>query len=521
MALAQWRKAIGAEAVLNGADASVRYARDTSHLTRTIPAALYPKDTNQVQAVVRIAQLHGVPLYPISTGRNWGYGTALQASEGGVIVDLSCMNRIISLDSELGLVTLEPGVTQQHLRAYLDERKLNFMVPVTGGGPGCSLVGNALERGYGPAPYTDHFLAVTALEAVLPTGELYRSPILELGSPDTRAVFKWGIGPYLDGLFAQGNFGIVTNMTLALAHQPEQVCASFFLVERDEQLEQVVTALRALLRTAGSNVGAVNILSDLRMLATMGIPYPRSLATPGGGLPRPVIAELSRRAQVPAWMGVVPMYGTPAHIAATRALFDRVVGPCVQRVIHVDAGADDGTPQAQLDLIAGRPSELSLHMPYWKSGRKPKEGPMDPARDGCGLIWYTPVVPMQAQSVRRYLDLARRVCARYGIEAPVTLTGLSERAFDSSLALLFSPDDEQESARAEACYRALLAEGRAEGFVPYRVGSYFMPLIVTEAYTCWRMGSRLQEALDPGGILAPGRYALPRRVKSTKKQADE
>jgi 4-cresol dehydrogenase (hydroxylating) len=146
---------------------------------------------------------------------------------------------------------------------------------------------------------------------------------------------------------------------------------------------------------------------------------------------------------------------------------------------------------------------------------------MDPARDGCGLIWYTPVVPMQAQSVRRYLDLARRVCARYGIEAPVTLTGLSERAFDSSLALLFSPDDEQESARAEACYRALLAEGRAEGFVPYRVGSYFMPLIVTEAYTCWRMGSRLQEALDPGGILAPGRYALPRRVKSTKKQADE
>jgi hypothetical protein len=50
---------------------------------------------------------------------------------------------------------------------------LPFLVPVTGAGPNCSLLGNALERGDGVVPHADHFGAVTALAAVLPDGEMY------------------------------------------------------------------------------------------------------------------------------------------------------------------------------------------------------------------------------------------------------------------------------------------------------------------------------------------------------------
>ena len=121
------------------------------------------------------------------------------------------------MDPELGLVTVEPGVTQAQLRSYLDEHHLPFMVPASGAGPSCSLLGNAVERGYGITPYSDHFAAVTALEAVLPNGEVYRSAHAAMGGTTVDRAFKWGVGPYLEGLFTQGTFGIVTEMTYSFS----------------------------------------------------------------------------------------------------------------------------------------------------------------------------------------------------------------------------------------------------------------------------------------------------------------
>ena len=90
------------------------------------------------------------------------------------------------------------------------QNNLPFLVPVTGAGPSCSLLGNALERGYGITPHSDHFAAVTALRAVLPSGEIYQSAIAEAGGKDVDYAYKWGVGPYLDGIFTQSSLGIVT-----------------------------------------------------------------------------------------------------------------------------------------------------------------------------------------------------------------------------------------------------------------------------------------------------------------------
>lgn len=509
-ALQAFRRALGDDAVLDGHAAMKRYGADTSALSRRIPAALLPENVEEVQALVRIAQEHGVPLYPISTGHSWGYGTANPVVDDCVIVDLSGMRRIIALDEELGLVTVEPGVTQGDLRRALDERALPFMVPVTGAGPTCSLLGNALERGYGPSPYADHFMAVLGLEAVLPSGELYRSALVDCGGAHTEAVFKWGVGPYLDGLFSQGNFGIVTQMTLALARRPERVSAFFLEVERDEQLEAIVSAVREILRLAQANVGTVTLLSQMRMLAMMGVDYPRSRVPADAALSPELIAELSEQARASAWAGAVPMYGTAAHVAATRELVERLVRPHVWRLTFVDSAPTvDGAP-SPLGLSEGRPSELSLQLAYWRSGRRDPGKRADPARDGCGLVWYSPVVPMRPETVRRSVELMRRECKRHGLEAPITFVSLSERAFDSPLPLLFDRDDPNACARADACYRALFEAGRAEGLVPYRMGAQFMPLLVDADKTSWRMASNLQRAIDPAGILAPGRYSLRR-----------
>ena len=64
-----------------------------------------------------------------------------------------------------------------------------------------------------------------AIEAVLPDGSIFRPVLADLGAPEAARVFRWGIGPYLNGLFLQGGFGIVTNITVALARRPETMKA--------------------------------------------------------------------------------------------------------------------------------------------------------------------------------------------------------------------------------------------------------------------------------------------------------
>jgi len=130
-ALAEWEQILPRDAILTG-DQIERFRENCLSLDRRIPAVLRPACESEVSAIVAIAARHRVPLYAISTGNNWGYGAALPVTDGCAIVDLSRMNRILDTDPELGLITVEPGVTQKILHEYLESRGLDFFVPTTG-----------------------------------------------------------------------------------------------------------------------------------------------------------------------------------------------------------------------------------------------------------------------------------------------------------------------------------------------------------------------------------------------------
>ena len=104
-------------------------------------AILRPGNRDHVQEIVRTANRHRVPLYPFSTGKNWGYGSRVPARDG-VLVDLGRMNRIVAFDEQLAYVTIEPGVTQRQLYAYLQERGSRLWMDATGASPDCSVIGN-------------------------------------------------------------------------------------------------------------------------------------------------------------------------------------------------------------------------------------------------------------------------------------------------------------------------------------------------------------------------------------------
>ena len=309
---------LGGDRVLSQAAAQARYGVCTTGAHRIISGAVRPSSRLQVEATVRASRELGIPLYPISTGNNWGYGSAVPTADGCVIVDLSNMTSI-TVDAETGLATLEPGVTQRILRQYLDENSLRFLCPVTGAGPDCSLVGNALERGHGITPYTDHFLAVMSLEAVLPDGRIYRPPLAELGCIEVDRAFKWGVGPFLDGIFSQGAFGIVTQLTIALAPLPERVEAFFFGLSHDADLEGAVDSIRVLLRDIGGELGSINLL-DMRRVLSMMVPYPHDHLDNAGLITEQYLQEIARRNQVMPWMGTGAIYGNAHVVRAIKSL---------------------------------------------------------------------------------------------------------------------------------------------------------------------------------------------------------
>ena len=526
-AIEAWRARLGLEAVLDADGAERAYGASTTGLHRSIAAALRPKSVGDIRAIVTTASQYRVPLYPFSTGHNWGYGCSLPVRDGCAILDLSSLKRM-ELDAERGLVTLEPGVTQGDLSNYLDANNLPFLVPTTGAGPRCSLVGNALERGYGITPHADHFGAVMGLEAVLADGRLYRSPLDELGGETVDRGFKWKVGPYLDGLFAQSNLGIVTRMTIALAPRPESIQAFLFGIKQDADLERAVLSVQQVLRALGGVVGSINLMNTRRVLS-MSADYPRYRIGPDGILPAEVVIELAGGRRARAWTGIGALYGTAPVVRAARQVVRRILAPVAGHITFISPGLASrlhqltarvrplrqhrlGRMTQMLDLalqvLAGRPSEVALNLAYWTSGRDVIRGQeIDPARDGCGLIWYPPLIPMRPERVRAYVGMIERICTAHRIEPLITLTSLSDRCFDSSVPLLFRRDDPTETARAQTCYRALLDAGRAEGFLPYRMAIDAMDWVIRPEAPFWELVGKIKSVFDPNGIISPGRYA--------------
>lgn len=525
-AIDEWRAIVAPAAILQGEPLQSTYGADASGMTRHIGAALRIHDAAILPDVMRIAQRHQVPVYPISTGQNWGYGTALPARDGCVILDLSQLQKILHFDAELGVVTVEPGVTQAMLAEFLDKGGYPFLVPVTGAGPSCSLLGNALERGYGVTPHTDHFGAVTDLEAVLADGSRYRTALREAGGEDIARLFKWGFGPYSAGLFAQSGFGIVTRMSIVLARRPECVRVCLFSLKDDALLEPAIARIRSILNKLPGTVGGINLMNQRRVLA-MSAPYPADRLDGDNMIPPSVIDEMGRQFQIFAWTGFASLYGTKRVVAAAQKDIKEALAGVASRLVFLSPkharvlskvatwvpgkmGQRIGSTAAMiaksLELVNGRPNETALPLAYWRNPNAPQGALRNPSRDGCGLIWYAPLVPMRPAGVRAYLEMVAAVTRKHGIEPLLTLTSVSDKVFDSTVPLIFDRSDARQVAAAQKCYEELLERGREIGVFPYRIGIGAMPQV-----SAWQSDSkvfheRLRRHIDPDNLIAPGRY---------------
>jgi len=245
--IAPLEQIVGAGKVLPQTEARRAYANDqwwyaiaaaAAEQPISVPdAAVKPTTTEQVAEIVKLANARGVPITP------WGGGSGVQgaanADRGGIVLDLTALNRVRHIDRKSLVCDVEAGKNVRDLEAELNAQGLSFThYPAsaewaTVGGSISARGSGVISSKYGKIE--DHVLA---LEFVTPTGEIVHTP----------SVPRHAAGPELTQLLvgAEGTLGVVTAARVKLHLMPKQ---RVFVVASFKRLADGVEAGRLIMTT--------------------------------------------------------------------------------------------------------------------------------------------------------------------------------------------------------------------------------------------------------------------------------
>lgn len=201
-----------------------RYSRDLSFLPSGLPDVVArPETSEQVAAIVRWAGTNNVPVVPVSSKEHF-YGCTIP-KQGGIILDLGMMNKILEIDEYNRKVRIQAGVTWKQLTRELDKKGMRVIMPLLPH-PERSVLTDWLEREVPTNTVYDYGEPMQSLEVVWPTGELFRTGSASVnGYPDSKSKGANPSGPGLDFYRfvqgAQGTMGIVTWTNLKIESKPK------------------------------------------------------------------------------------------------------------------------------------------------------------------------------------------------------------------------------------------------------------------------------------------------------------
>ncbi len=489
---------------------------------RVASAAVAPASAEEVQGVMRVANELGVPVYPISTGKNLGYGGSAPNYSGSVVLDLKRMNRILDVDEVNHSVLVEPGVSYFDLYEHFQANDIRLVMDCPDPGWG-SLIGNALDRGggYTMAHLRNHFDAHCGMEVVLADGTLVRTGMGALPGAGTWQQYKTGCGPWIDGIFSQSNFGVVTKMGFWLMPEPEAYRRCKVFVPRFQDLHRFVEILNycenAKLFTgmpgfSSPLLGAGSVADFAEFNETGGSPMPGEQAALVAGADvgySPELEAWGLREGVPYWGLDVPFYGPPEMIDGAwqglRRRFAEIEGASFEEgeliTLPLSAEQEERVHHPEFGIPTLRMFSIGARTPFSPT-------------PSAGHMWFSPIIPRTGEAIieanRVFQDAARR------LELPVlgsfSLPSLYwERAFIYIFGVPVTRDPETD-AKAVAGLRELVRIAGEHGWGEYRTPPVFQDDVMAQySYNdnaLMRVHQRLKAALDPNGIISAGRYGV-------------
>ncbi|WBS03211.1 FAD-binding oxidoreductase [Pseudoduganella sp. SL102] len=509
-----------------------RHTADTSNVTGLAQPGgriLRPRTTAQVQRIVRLANRRGWTINPVSTGLNFGYGSASPVRPTDIQLDLSRMTAIrnaaeISRGNPVAVV--EPGVTQQGLYAWLQQHHPDLAFNVTGSARETSIIGNALDRGVGYfGPRKEDLFG---LEVVMGTGELVHTGFRRLGEASPLAhSHPYGLGPILDGLFFQGNFGIVTSACFRLVPRRPQAVAVSLGLRDGKDLAAFIDRLAELKREAVMD-SVTHIGNRQRSHASLMYGITTYLEKECGRTPEAAAAEAREALALIAkgdWTSLGAVTGSVAQVRANLAEVRKRIGDIATvrvlseeklalgyrvmhalrffRVARTNAAAIAAIRPLHV-LALGQPTDAAIDNLLWRYGRSDLSATqLD--QTNCGLIFINPALPMNGALVAKIVRELEEVARPF--ELYMTINIETATSLVAVINLLFDRSNADVAAAARATADALHAHLRSRQLEVYRARADMMESVVDPADPYWQAVGAIKQALDPNGVIAPGRYS--------------
>jgi len=526
-AVSEFERVVGKEWVFTS-DADLDLYRDAyspflnEPEERVASGAVAPTTTEEVQQIVRIGNHYRIPLYTISTGKNLGYGGSAPAYSGSVVLDLKRMNRIIEVNEANAYALVEPGVSYFDLYRYIQEHKLKVWIDCPDPGWG-SVIGNALDRGggYTTANYRNHFDSHCGMEIVLPDGELLRTGMGAIPTAQTWQQYKSGCGPWIDGIFSQSNYGIVTKMGFWLMPEPEAYLRCTVSVPRYQDLMPLVEILN-LLENSRITSGFPDIESPLLGYPPVGQVQlwnetgPPQMAGDQVRLLKdaklgysPELEAYAVRAGIPYWRLWLSFHGPTEVIDAQWRVAQRHLG-------RINGAKFTVVNQVTLPLDPAKVTdyhEPELGVPSLRAFSIGARTPWTPT-PSKGHMWFSPIIPRTGEAIIE----ANRVFSAAAKDLGMPLFGTFtlpacfwERAFIFILATPVT-EDPATNKRYREGFKKLIEVGGQHGWGEYRTAPVFQQSVM-DVYSfnnqaLQRFHATLKDAIDPNGILSAGRYAI-------------
>nr|WP_216294563.1 FAD-linked oxidase C-terminal domain-containing protein [Delftia acidovorans]MCA1069642.1 putative FAD-linked oxidoreductase [Delftia acidovorans] len=427
-----------------------QHGRDEGAIQAPPPAAVvFAESTQDVQDALKLADQHAVPVIP------YGAGSSLEghllAVEGGISLDLSRMNRILSVNTEDLTVTVQPGITRKQLNDAIKDT--GFFFPIDPGAD-ASIGGMTATRASGTnaVRYGTMRENVLALELVTASGELMRT-----GTRAKKSSAGYDLTRLIVG--SEGTLGVVTEITVRLYPLPEAVSAAIC------SFPSIEAAVRTVIQTIQMGVPIARVeLVDVNSVRMVN-----------------AYSKLTLREEP---MLLMEFHGSPTGVKEQAEMVQDIAGEFGGNAFEWAERPEDRTR-----LFTAR------HNAYFAAVS---------SRPGCRCITTDACVPI-SRLADALLDSVREADDS-GI--PYFLVGhVGDGNFH--FGYLIDPDNEDERSRAEQLNHQLVSRSIALGGTctgEHGVGIHKMDFLREEAGDgAVQMMRSIKQALDPKNILNPGK----------------
>jgi 4-cresol dehydrogenase (hydroxylating) len=345
--------------------------------------------------------------------------------------------------------------------------------------------------------------------------------------------YKTGFGPWIDGIFSQSNFGVVTKMGFWLMPEPDAYLSGIVHVPKHDDLIPLVDTLNYLENTRVTNgmpdlaspLLGIPMLADFEGLFEKGsspFTVPRDpevsavMAKPGGGTPEE-LNEVAQRKGISFWTCKLSFYGA-AKANAANWEFAKEKFSIIPGVKFEDKESYKLplTPEQQEKVHKPQFGIPSLSM--FSIGAR---GPTNP-NPTSGHMWFSPIIPRTGEAIFEANRVFSQAAQEFGL--PSLAFSLPscywERAFIYIFALPVTRDAEFNK-RNRAVFQRMIQLAAERGWGEYRTAPAYQDAIMnTYSYNnhaLLRFHELLKDAVDPNGILSAGRYGIwPKHLRKAK-----